>query len=145
MAMTLSEFFEKEIGKIGVSISSSTPKKRTFENQSEDFISPSIPFKRRRQYVNMLTDISSMVRAVDAKLLATSSSTTSTSTMVEKQSILQQYIDKQWEERRQRVAEQRAYQQQVCGTVSLPVSISFSLHHLLASVVILAVPTSYNQ
>ena len=148
--MTLSEFFEKEIGKIGVFTSSSTPKKRTSENQSEDCMSPSIPLKRRRQYVNMLTDISSIIRAVDAKLSATSSSTASTaSTAVEKKSILQQYIDQQWEERRQRVAEQRAYQQKVCGTVSLPVSIVFYLHHLLAFIIILTititVPISNNQ
>ena len=148
--MTLSEFFEKEIGKIGVFTSSSTPKKRTSENQSEDCMSPSIPLKRRRQYVNMLTDISSIIRAVDAKLSATSSSTASTaSTAVEKKSILQQYIDQQWEERRQRVAEQRAYQQKVCGIVSLPVSIVFYLHHLLAFIIILTititVPISNNQ
>ena len=122
MAMTLSEFFEKEIGKIGVfasSSSSSISKKKTFEKQYADSTSPSIPFKRRRQYVNMLTDISSMIRAVDTKLSTTSpisttgntdstnspsititTSTTGTSspTTVEKKSILQQYIDEQWEE-----------------------------------------------
>ena len=126
--MTLSELFEKEIGKIGVCTSSSTSKKKTFEKQSGDSISPSIPFKRRRQYVNMLTDISSMIRAVDTRLSANNTNNTNnttTSPSVEKNTILQQYIDKQWEKRRHRIAEQHAYQQQVCGTDSLPVCYHF--------------------